>query len=391
MIVSALLLALQLPVPRDSISLADALALARAGRVESSLAAALVAAAHGAFGTSSAIPNPTVSYTHSVAVPTNHLLVDQPLDWLLRRSSDRAAARAGITRARVDSATTMLSLDAEVRHSYWRARAAGLSHALVVAQAEVADSVARIAAARLRAGDISLLEQEQAAVESARAHQAASAARELARVAAADLARALGLDSSPAPADPLDSGLDQPPAGSVDLATIPALRASVADSAAAAARARSATRARLPFPVVQGGAEWGDPSQRGTLALVGLAIPLPLWHQGGGAVEESRALATRAAGLAREARLDAQRDLNQARIRLEETAARARVARDALIPAAARLRGRALHAYQAGETGLLAVLDALRSERGAVLGALQDELAYQEAVTDWYALTGRSQ
>jgi hypothetical protein len=73
---------------------------------------------------------------------------------------------------------------------------------------------------------------------------------------------------------------------------------------------------------------------------------------------------------------------------LEETARRARAARDSLLPAAVVLRARALRAYQAGETGILPVLDALRSEREVTLSALQDELAFQEALADWHALTG---
>jgi hypothetical protein len=35
------------------------------------------------------------------------------------------------------------------------------------------------------------------------------------------------------------------------------------------------------------------------------------------------------------------------------------------------------------------VLEALRSEREVVLAAVQDRLAYQEALADWYALLGR--
>ena len=65
----------------------------------------------------------------------------------------------------------------------------------------------------------------------------------------------------------------------------------------------------------------------------------------------------------------------------------ARSARDSLIPAAAALRSRALRAYRAGETGILPVLDAFRAERDVALAGLQDQLAFQEAVADWYALT----
>jgi hypothetical protein len=35
------------------------------------------------------------------------------------------------------------------------------------------------------------------------------------------------------------------------------------------------------------------------------------------------------------------------------------------------------------------VLDALRGERDVALAALQDQLAFQEALADWYALSGQ--
>jgi outer membrane protein TolC len=117
-------------------------------------------------------------------------------------------------------------------------------------------------------------------------------------------------------------------------------------------------------------------------------VPFPLWNLGGGTASAARARAARASALAREARFDAVRQIRQARIHLEETAARARFDRDSIVPGAALLRGRALRAYQAGETGIFPVLDALRGERDASLAAVQDQLAYQEALADWYALAG---
>jgi cobalt-zinc-cadmium efflux system outer membrane protein len=142
---------------------------------------------------------------------------------------------------------------------------------------------------------------------------------------------------------------------------------------------------------LQTGAEWGDPVQPGALAVIGFTIPFPLWQRSGGSVAEAKARAIRLSALAREARLDVVRQIRQARVHLEESAVRARAARDSLIPAAAVIRARALRAYQAGETGILPVLDALRSERDVTLSALQDELSFQEALADWYALTGYSE
>ena len=390
--VIALTMLLAFQAAGDSLTLADALARARAARVQGVIATAQVAEARGALQASGAIPNPTISYSHSVAVPTNHLIVDQPLDWLVRRGADRAAAEAGLTRARADSARTMIELDRAVRLAYWRARAALLSRLLVSAQARLADSLSLIAGARLRAGDISSLEKQQADQEAARARQSASLARESARVTQAELLREMGEEAGTAvPTDPLDVGLGQLPDSVVALADLPVVAGAVADSTAAAAQLRSANRARLPFPSLQSGAEWGDPGQTGTLAVIGFAIPLPLWQQGGGTVAEARARAGRAAAATRETRLDAQRQVRVAYIHLEESAARARSARDSLIPAAAAVRDRALRAYQAGETGILPVLDALRVERDVSLSALQDELAFQEARSEWQSYVGTAE
>jgi outer membrane protein, heavy metal efflux system len=384
-----LCVALALQAPTDSISLGQALDRARHARGSVTVAAAGVAEARAAYRSAGAIPNPTVSYSRTESTPRNHLLVDQSLEWLLRRGSDRSAARAGVDRAVADSSLAVAGLLRDVRAAFYRARASRLAEALVGAQAALADSVARIARARLRAGDISLLEQEQATQEAARARQTAAAAREAARSDEAELARAIAWDGlPPTPTGPLDAGVDQLPDSAIDVTVLPAVRTAAADSAAAAALARSATRARVPLPTLQSGAEWGDESQPGTLGVIGIAVPFPLWNVGGGAAAEATARAARAAALTREARLDAVRQARQARIHLEETAARARFDRDSIVPGAAVLRGRALRAYQSGETGILPVLDALRGEREVSLAALQDQLAYQEALADWYALVG---
>ena len=387
-----LCLALALQQPGDSLTLSDALERARRQRGIVASAAAGVAGARAAARTAGAIPNPTISYSYTESTPVNHFLVDQPFDWLFRRGPDRAVARAGVARAVADSAGAVTSLLHEVRVAFYRARAARLAESLVGAQASLADSVAGIAAARLRAGDISQLEQEQAALEAHRARQTESAARETARAAEADLARALGWDGpAPSAAGALDAGLDRIPGDSLEGSELPAVRAAVADSTAAAAQARSAGLARIPLPTLQSGAEWGDDAQPGALAVIGVSLPFPLWNHGGGAAAAAKARAEQTAALTREARLDAVRQIRQARIHLEESAARARDDRDALAPAAAALRARTVRAYQAGETGILPVLDALRTERDVLLTTLRDQLTYQEALADWYALAGRSE
>jgi len=57
-----------------------------------------------------------------------------------------------------DSSITTAGLLRDVRVGFYRARAALVSQALTDAQASLADSVARIASTRFRAGEISLLD-----------------------------------------------------------------------------------------------------------------------------------------------------------------------------------------------------------------------------------------
>ena len=374
----------------DSLTLSQALTRSRANRAQIDAAAARVAEARAAYRSAGAIPNPTVSYSHSEAVPRQHLLVDQPLDWLLPPGKGEAGRQlwhrfspSGLSQVLADQAR-------EVRTAFYTARAGSLAEALARDQTTLADSVAKIGAARLRAGDISLLEAEQGQAEAARAHQSLSTVRENARVTAACFARAVGGDPAapPLPIGPLEAGLDHPPTRPSTIDQVPSVRMAVADSGAAAARARSVSLGNIPLPTVQSGAEWDDPTQPGALAVIGFAIPLPLWQHGSGSAAEAHARARAAAARVREARLEAARLLADARIRVDESGLRARFARDTLLPVARKLRDRALRAYQAGETGVLPVLDALRSERDAALGSLQDLLAFQTALADWEALLG---
>jgi len=387
-----LLMALAAQQPGDSLSLRAALARAHERRPIGAATAASVAEARGIFRSAGTVPNPTVVYSHSEAFPLNHLTVEQPLDWLLRRGADRDAGRAGVARAGADSAQAMAQLDRDVRSAYWSARASREASVLTAAEAMEADSLAAIAQARFRAGEISLQEQEQAEQEAAITRQAESRAREEARISAIDLARALGQsEGTMVPTDPLDSGIDRLPPGDLLPDATPVVRSAVADSVAAAAQLRATARARVPIPSLQAGAEWGDPSQPGALSIIGFAVPLPLWNQGGGGMTAARARAARASALAAETRLEAERLIRGAKVRLEETALRARMARDSLVPSAARIRSRAMRGYAVGETGILPVLDALRNERQIALQAVQDQLAFQLALADWRALSGSDQ
>jgi len=376
------------------LTLEAALRQARLGRGRPAAAAAGVAEARGQLREAGEIPHANLSFERTGDTPHKHLLVDESFSWLLTRGPDRAAARAGIRRAQADSAGTMAELVQDVRIAFYDALAAAETLRLVVEQVGFSDSLVRIAQARLNAGDISRFEYEQAAQDARRAQQLLSETRENARTAAAALGRAVGWDgvAPPVPSGPLDAELDTDTTLTFSVDSIPAVRSARADSVATRYTLLSARRGRILFPSLTGGAEWDDPSEPGkTLSVIGFSIPFPPIDRAKGELGIAQARSDIATSELREARLEGSRAAAEARIRLAETARRARFARDSLIPAARELRLRAVTAYRAGETGILPVLDALRSEREVVQAAVQDLQTFQEALARWLALFGRTE
>ena len=384
-------LLVQGPAP-SPLSLDSAIRRGIAARGRAAQARAGVAEARAGHRLAGRIPNPSLSYQHTADPPRQHLLFDQPLSWLATRGSSRAAAGAAIRRARADSVFLVAGVAQEVRESFYSALGAHEIERLVQEAVAAADTFTLIARRRLEAGDISRFESEQAEQESRRGQQLLSQAREETRAADAAFARAVGWGdaASPTPSGALDQGVDLGPGLEFSPDSMPAVLSAVADSAALALEWRTGRRGRLPIPSVVAGADWDDPGSPGrTFSVIGFAVPLPLWNTGGAEAALAQARAERAAALAREARLEGIRARTEARARLEESARRARFARDSLTPAARALREQALAAYRAGETDVLAVLDALRSEREIVLSEVESLRAFQAALAAWLALFGR--
>ena len=397
-----------------SVTLRQALERARTARPLAALAAAGVDRARGSARLATQIPNPQLSAQFDERTPTRQTVATQPLGWLVRRGPDAAAGRAVLARATADSAQLLADLGRDVSRAFYGALAASERLRLTTEQALLADSLVTLADRRVSAGDISALERDQVAQEASRARLVAAQARELAQVAGVELARAVAWDQGalPRPAGALADGLEPtapgaspgglPGAGTptgvpVELASLPSLRAALADSAAAAARLRSARLAQLPVPSLVAGMEWGtssDPLLGSTTAtrqtpILGLAVPLPLFNRGGEAVAEARGVAAEGAARAAEARLTAGAQVEAARIRVAETASRARFARDSLFTEATRIRAGAVRLYDSGRTGLLPVIDALRTEREVAQALVQELLAFQEARADLAALLGQ--
>lgn len=390
MIVAAILMGM-VQQPADSLTLDSALAIARAHRGQVAVAAAMVSAARADWRVATALPNPTASYSYTGDTPRQHATVDQPLDWLLQRGGESAAGRAGVVAALADSVRVLAAVDREATTAFYGVIAASRRLTLGEDQTAVADSLAALAARRLAAGEISPLEDAQAALEAARARQLLSADREAYAVSVAALGRALGVfaDSLPPASGALDAGIADTMMPAVSIDEIPLVASALAQSEAATARYRAARLARIPFPSLQAGAEW-DNDGSGTTVVLGLSLPIPLWQSGGAQSALAGARAQEAEAGLREVRGEAERLVAETSTRVRETARRARLSRDSILPLAQRQRELALLAFQAGETGMVPVLEALRAEREVARELVSDLLAYQSARADWIALVGGS-
>jgi cobalt-zinc-cadmium efflux system outer membrane protein len=383
------LFALTVAQGSDTLTIDDALARARVARPRVAAASAIVERAIGAARVGAIIPNPTAQFENDDLAPTYKLMATQPLAWLPRRGADLAAGRAGVERARADSAQTLADVGRDVRRSFFGALAADRQLALATEQRVLADSLARLASRRAAAGDISDLERDQISLEASRARLAAEQARQSADIARAELARAVAWESanSPRAVGALDAGLGQSDSSTAPIDALPFVRGAVADSSAAAARLKAAQIARIPIPGIVAGREWGAGSSNNL--ILGLALPIPIFSLGGEAVHQARGAAAELSALAAESRLTARAQLEAARARTESSDRRARFARDSLLPEAIRVRAGAVRLYEEGRTSVLPVLDALRAEREVARATVAELLAFQEARADLYAVLGR--
>jgi outer membrane protein, heavy metal efflux system len=372
------------PPRTDSITLAVALERARRARPAAGLGRALSAQARGEARIVTAFPNPTLQYERADFEPVTTYRVTQPLAWIVERPSDVAAARATRDRGGADSTQALADLGADVLLAYFEAVAGQEALRVAVALAAVADSVVRLSERRVAAGDISALERDQFAQEALRSRLALSRARESARAstAALSLAVAPGQVLDLVPRDPLDLGLDdvtlaRSRADSTTVSNLPRVRAALAAARTAEASAAAARWAMLPIPSLFVARECC--ALEGSNNLLGFSLPVPLLSQGRELAAERAGTAAVARARAEETRLTEQRRLQAVLARYDESRLRAQLSRDSLAVTAQALRAGAVRLYDEGRTGVLPVLDAIRSERDIMRELIDNLLGFQRA------------
>ncbi|HET6567264.1 MAG TPA: TolC family protein [Rhodothermales bacterium] len=353
------------------VSLPEAVAAAEANAPRIAAAKADSAAAQADVVIARAFPNPNLSLGYSKSVPRHHVELEQPLEYPGLRSARIEAARmaAHASEALLDAERASVRHDAEV--AYVRAVASEAAFDLSRQNSHAAQELLRIARARQKAGDASDLDVELAEITIGQLRATMLTDSLTAVNAKLDLQTLMGLPLDSVVIAMADSLNEIPLPVAPHPATALRISAARSQADAQAAQLAVARRSRIPVPAIRVGFEQGDPSEKGLLPTLGIAIPSPIFYHGSGEVNRARAEADRArADLAAVERETAAALASAAR---QRDLARQRIAVDrAMVDDARRVAALSLRAYQEGAYPLASVLEAQRNARDALRQLIDD-------------------
>ncbi|CAN5659197.1 TolC family protein [soil metagenome] len=368
--------------PTDSIlriSLADALTRAEEANLDLRVARQQLAVAEARSVSAGAFPNPGATVTREqlssggASYDETSVTLSQPIEIGGQRGARIAVARQGAEAVRARLHADRLRVAFAVHRAYIRA---AIAEADLLALSEATEVFRRVEAsgrARFAEGDISRFDRSRLQIELVRYEtllatkslDLADAGRELTLLIAPDsiwVARTLR------PAEPLAAigGIDQTISLDAAMATATARADVIAADAQVEAQRATLSLARLeriPTPTLTAGFKNQADGFQG--AVVGIALPLPLWNRNGGAIAEAdaqlaAAVAQRDLVLAR-ARNDIRRAWDTYRSLQELT----RTLGETLLPESAGLLETARFSYAEGEMSLIELLDAADAYRAA--------------------------
>lgn len=351
-------------VPRGELRLsaAEALKRARAGAPDLRVARGRESIARADVGVAGVLPNPTISAATNSQVARLALGASLPLPILGQRGASIAASRADLETAHLDVEVTWTDVRAAAGRAYvalWLAQeraAARREGSVIAARFDAA------VAARVELGASPDVDGLRTRAERLRAEADAREAEALVDAAASQLAfylatnevvRADGEYAVPSDAPPL-------PSLAVRLDASPMVRRENSDARAADARVDREKALARPTPVIDLGADLGDPTLPTTNYRAGISLDVPLLSLRGPQIDRERAAAAAARSRA---------SLELARNRAALTAAyhtfvgadaRAKMLAAVLVAADAASRATS-ESYQLGRAQLVAVLDASRT------------------------------
>jgi outer membrane protein TolC len=359
---SILLAAALLPGTPRVVTLDDALAAADSAP-EVVMARAAERAADADLRAAKTPGEPTLTLaTKSVSAKAS-VALSVPFRWGGQRSSAVSEAEAGRTAATRGREATTAAARRACRVAWYTLAAAEDRFQAATDLAERSETNRRAVADMLEAERASRLDSVRAATQAAQAAAIRVGAMQAVTAASAELRALLGTSD-----EQLSAGRDRPtppPEGELDAwrerarASSPAVAAAEADLAAAEARVAHRGKEKLPATSLEAGADWNDPTQPGTDAMIGMGITFPT--RGRAALDAARADRDRAAAAADLAHRRLAADLESAWSAAQAARVRFEAVDGAARPAAKEAAELTRIAYTEGKVDLFRLLDAERA------------------------------
>ena len=339
-------------------------------------------------------PNPDFLYENTRDAPTSAFVFTQPVELGGKRGRRIAVGETAREVVKADLARETADLRSDVRHAFYRLLAADRRVAVTQNLATVATRARDAARARFQSGDAPQLDQVQAELAFARVANAAATVTAERAALEDELDGLIGLP----PGTPLalagDLYVDGLDSVAPDVGTTPGsvdLAAAARRTAAANAAIDLAKSARVPDVALEAGLTYDAPPDFTYGWKLGASLTVPLFTT-------HRAEVTRAEQAAAQATRQQAAATADVSTRLAAATRRAAALGDAvrrttrdILPAAATVNDMAEASYEAGQTGMVALLQSLQTVAETRLEAVETALAFQLALADVERAHGVSQ
>jgi len=370
----------------STITLADARALSLRTGPDVLLAELRAELARTEIDVAGALANPTLGLQTARLTAKLTATLGVPLSLFGQRQTAVTAAVASAESARLD-------IDASRLDARWNATRAWLDlwegqerARLLVAAAEDAGRLAKIAEERFAAGTGPRVDVIRTSADRSRARAEADAAAGVLPAFVARLSITVGENMSPLvrASGPIEVGpLPSEREAMGRLAEQhPAVRRDRQQASAAAARVRVEQRSRWPVVTADVTVAQGDPTLPGTDVLGGISFEAPVLNQKRGTIGRARAEQTLSEWTTDIELRRLAADLVAGYRQSESAAARAHSLSDDVIPALEAARRMTEEGYQDGRIDLLRVLEAQSAVRDAKIASVEARAAWQRALAD---------
>ncbi len=359
------------------LSAAEVLKRARAGAPEVRVARTREDIARTDVEVTRILPNPTIIAGTNSQVARLSIGASMPLPILGQRGATIAASRADLETAHIDVEASWNDVRAAAARAYialWLAQE--MATARAQGSAIIAGRIDDVVSSRVELGASPNVDRLRTKAERLRAEADAHQAEALVDAAASQLAFYLGSEQLiradgeyAVPADaPALSGL------SARIAASPPVRRENSDARAADARVDRERALVRPTPVIEVGADLGDPTLPATNYRGSLAIDVPLFSWRGAQIDRERAAAASARARAATELARGRAALTAAYYTFLAADGRVKTLRDDVLVAAEAAAVATQESYELGRAQLVAVLDASRARLDTRI-ALVDAIA----------------